>query len=129
MIKIVTLWKRNPRLTEEECEEHYRTVHTALARKALENVPGFRRYIQNKVVNQTVYNFNDAARPEQVAPEYDRFVELYFDDMASLEKAMAAPEMQACLDDHPNFMDVRIPRSLVIYEVAERTVLEAGGPL
>lgn len=124
MIKIVSMWKRNPDRSADECEQHYREVHTELAKKALANVPGFRRYVQNRICSQANYHFNDAHKPEQVEPEFDRFVELYFDDRESLEKAMSTPEMQACFDDHPNFMHVRTSKNLVIYDVIEEIPLE-----
>jgi len=124
MIKIVSLWKRNPNLTEKECEQHYQTVHTQLARAALGDVPGFRKYVQNKVVSETVYNFNDVENPAQEQPEYDRFVELYFDDIDSFNRAMARPEMKACFEDHPNFQNVNIARNLIIWEVEETIPLK-----
>ncbi len=124
MVKLVSMWKRNPDKTEEECEDHYLKVHTELAKKALANVPGFRKYVQNKVISQAINNYNDTANPEQVEPDYDRFVEIYFDDAESLEKALDTPEMRACYKDHPNFMNTKIPRNLVIYEVLEVIPLE-----
>jgi uncharacterized protein (TIGR02118 family) len=124
MIKIISMWKRNPDITDEACEAHYRGNHTALAIKALTNAPGFRKYIQNKVVSQTICNFNDASNIEQVAPDFDRVVELYFDNRESFERAMATPEMQACFEDHPNFMNIGIPKNLVIWEVLEEIPLE-----
>jgi uncharacterized protein (TIGR02118 family) len=124
MIKIISMWKRNPDITEEACEEHYLNAHTELAIKALAKVPGFRRYVQNKVISQTVYNFNDGENPAQVEPDFDRMVELYFDDKDALVKALESPEMKACYEDHTNFMNVCIPRNLVIYEVAEAIPLE-----
>lgn len=127
MIKIMSMWKRNPDLTEQQCEDHYRRNHTELAIKALADVPGFIRYAQNKVISQTNIDFNDADTTRQVEPEYDRIVELYFEDQESFEKAMARPEMMACFNDHPNFMNVKTEKSLVTLEVSEVVVLDKQG--
>lgn len=124
MIKIMCLWKRNPKLTEKQCEDHYLKVHTKMAIEALADAPGFIRYIQNKVVSQTNIDFNNAGTAQQVEPEYDRIVELYFEDQESFEKIMARPEMAACLNDHPNFMNVKTTKSLVNLEVSETVVLD-----
>lgn len=123
MIKVISMWKRNPELTEKQCEDHYLEHHTKLAINALADVPGFIRYVQNKVVSQTNIDFNDVDTSRQVESEYDRIVELYFEDRESFEKAMARPEMAACLEDHPNFMDVNTLKSLVTLEVVETVVL------
>jgi len=127
MIKIISMWKRNPNLTEDQCEGHYLSKHTELAVKALADAPGFIRYIQNKIISQTNIDFNDTNTSRQVGPEYDRIVELYFDDRESFEKAMARPEMAACLNDHPNFMNVNTAKSLVTLEVSETVVLDKNG--
>ena len=127
MIKIISMWKRNPELTEAQCEDHYRKHHTEMAIKALADAPGFIRYAQNKVVRQTNIDFNDAETALQVDPEYDRIVELWFEDMGSFEKAMARPELAACLEDHPNFMNVKTKKSLVTIEVSETVVLDKKG--
>jgi uncharacterized protein (TIGR02118 family) len=124
MIKIMSMWKRNPELTEQQCEDHYLTNHTELAIKALKNAPGFIRYAQNKVISQTNIDFNNADTSRKVEPEYDRIVELYFEDMKSFEKTMQQPEMVDCLKDHSNFMDVNTKKSLITLHVSETIVLK-----
>ena len=126
MLKLLITFKRNPHLTEKQCDEHYRTVHTELAKKAMGQIPGFRRYVQNKVIRHIVYDYNDWTAPKERMPDFDGFVELYADDKVAMEKAFSTPEMQACFDDHRNFMDVNIPASLRIYEVIEKIPLEKG---
>ena len=123
MIKFLFTWKKNPELTEEQCEQHYRTVHTELAKKALGQIPGLRRYVQNKVLRSVVHNYNQR-EPVEVEPEFDRFVELYFDNIEAMGEAFSTPEMQACFDDHQNFMDTNIPASLKVYEVEEEIPLD-----
>jgi uncharacterized protein (TIGR02118 family) len=124
MIKVVGTWKRNPKLSLEQCENHYRSVHTSLARIALAKVPGLRKYVQNRVISTTVTDYNDAERSHPGEPDFDRFVELYFDSAEDMAKALDTPEMRACLDDHKNFMDITIPCNLMNYEVEEVVVLE-----
>ena len=124
MIKIVSSWKRNPNLSEEQCDKHYREIHTVLAKKALEKIPGFRRYIQNKVVRLVVYDYNQMDKPIEMEPDFDRSVELYFENREVLEKGFDTPEMRACYEDHKNFMDINRPASLKIYEVVEEIPLE-----
>jgi len=116
--------KKNPDLSEEEVERHYQTVHTELARNAFRNIPGFRKYVQNKVLSHTVYNFNQWGKAELAEPEFDRFVELYFDDVETLAKSFETPEMKACFDDHKNFMDINRPANIKVYEVGELVPLK-----
>lgn len=124
MVKYLFTWKKKPNRTERECEQHYRTEHTRLAKIALGQIPGFRRYVQNKVLNHTVYNHNQWGRPQEATPEFDRFVELYFDDKEAMIKAFDTPEMRACFDDHVHFMDTGIPANIKVYEIEEVIPLE-----
>ena len=57
--------------------------------------------------------------------DIDAFVELYFDDRASLERAFERPELSKMFDDHENFMAVNTAANVHIYEVDETTILEA----
>ena len=124
MIKFLFTWKNNPDLTEEQCDQHYRTVHTELALKGFRKATGLRSYVQNKVVKHTLVNYNECDNPVEAEPDFDRFVELYFDDRESMEKTFSLPEIKACFEDHKNFMDVNIPANLKIYEVIEEIPLE-----
>ena len=63
--KIIPFSCRNPQLSREEFAEHYRNVHSSLAR---EHHPGIGRYVQN---------FVQAALSAD-APEIDAFAELHF---------------------------------------------------
>jgi uncharacterized protein (TIGR02118 family) len=119
MVKFTFTWKKNPDLSEEECERHYRTVHTQLARMAFQNIPSFRKYVQNKVRSCVVYDFNKWGEAHAAEPEFDRFVDLYFDSKDELEKAFATPEMKACFEDHKNFMDTNVPANVRVYEIEE----------
>jgi len=124
MVKVISTWKRNPNLTEEQCEEHYRKVHTELAKKALSKASGLRRYVQNRVVSHVQYNYNDMDNPVEADPDFDRCVELYFDNREAMEEAFSTPEMKACFDDHKNFMDIDIPANIKVYEVVEEIPID-----
>lgn len=63
--KIIPFSCRNPHLSREEFAEHYRNVHSSLAR---EHHPGIGRYVQNFV--QAALSTN--------APEIDAVAELHF---------------------------------------------------
>jgi uncharacterized protein (TIGR02118 family) len=63
--KIIPFSCRNPHFSKEEFDEHYRNVHSALAR---EHHPGIGRYVQNFV----------QAPLSAMAPEIDAFAELHF---------------------------------------------------
>jgi uncharacterized protein (TIGR02118 family) len=126
VIKMLYAWRDHPDRTAEECEHHYRTVHMELARRAYTGVPGFRALRYSRVRRHFV---NDHNRPEPIEapPDMDAFVELWFDDRASLEAAFGTPELAAMFDDHVNFMAVDIPANVRIYELDETTILEASG--
>ncbi len=124
MVKIVCTFKKNPALTEEQCDKHYRTVHTALARLMLQKVPGFRKYVQNKVVSTTVVDFNDSSKSHPGEPDFEWAVDFYFDTIEDLARAYELPEMQACFNDHKNFMDTDVPANIKIYQVEETVALK-----
>ena len=124
MIKMLYAWRDHPDRTPEECEAHYRTVHMELARRAFTGVPGFRSLRYNRVRHHHVNHFNRPT-PEDAPAEMDAFVELYFDDEASLQAAFARPELAAMFDDHGNFMAVDVPANVHVYQLDETIVLEA----
>jgi hypothetical protein len=90
----------------------------ALAREAFAAVDGFQSLVYNRVRRHFVNNYN---RPDAVGhePDIDAFIELYFRDRASLERAFARPIMQKLFADHPNFMDTEVPANVRAYEVQE----------
>jgi uncharacterized protein (TIGR02118 family) len=109
MIKILYTFKNNPNLTEEQCDKHYHAVHIPLAKKALG--PGCRRYSYAKVVKHTI-NDKDGNVVE-TKPDFDCFVEVFFDTREAMEKAFASPEMEVSSNDMQNFADVG---TLKVYE-------------
>jgi uncharacterized protein (TIGR02118 family) len=124
LIKMMYAWRDNPALTAEQCEQHYRTVHMDLARRAFTGVTGFRALRYSRVRRHLVNNYNQPVA-EAAPSDMDAFVELYFDDEATLQAAFARPELAAMFADHENFMAVDIPANVRVYELDETTILEA----
>lgn len=122
MYKVIFMWKDTPGRTIEELDRHYLDVHTPIVLRKIAQLPGFRGYIQNRVIESSAHDFNSlAARPAH--PDFDRSVELYFDDEASMRAVSMNPE---AFMDHVNFMDVDRPSSLRVYVVSERVAANNG---
>jgi len=124
VIKMLYAWRDNPALTPEQCEQHYRTVHMDLARTAFTGVEGFRSLRYNRVRRCSVNNFNQRIA-EEITPDIDAFVELYFESADALARAFERPELQRLFDDHENFMAVDVPANVRIYDLDETVILEA----
>ncbi len=86
MVKAIFIASKKPGLTLDRFFDHWRNHHGRLAAK----VPGLRRYVQNHAV-PSVY----AERSQT----HDGWSELWFDDLHSLEVAVASPEWQALRED------------------------------
>ncbi len=86
-------------------------------------MPGFRSLTFNRVIRQQVNDYN-AREARDVTPDMDAFVELCFDDAATLQAAFARPPLQALFDDHENFMETDVEANIRIYHVDETVILE-----
>lgn len=124
MYKVIATFKRNPQLTAEECDNYYRSFHTTLGRRLCESIPGFRKYVQNRMISTIVTDFNNADQAHPGEGDFDWAIEFHFDRAEDLAKAFASPEMKACFADHINFMDINIPGNIKTYEVQEFMALE-----
>lgn len=122
MYKVVFMWKDRPGDPVEDLDKHYLSVHTPIVLRKIAELPGFRGYIQNRVIECFAHDFN-AVRARPAHPDFDRSVELYFEDEASMRAVSENPEAFA---DHPNFMDVDRPASLRVYVVEERVAANNG---
>lgn len=92
-MKLIALLKRKDGMAAEQFEEYWGGTHADLGRK----IPGLLKYAR-------CLKTADLEVIEGLGPsEYDGAAELYFVDLASLQKALASPEMKAALDDLPNF--------------------------
>jgi hypothetical protein len=118
MIKVVYLWKDNPNLTREQCEQHYLNVHTKLAVQGMQSSTGVIAYVQSRVKSCIVHDYNNpVGHPAE--PEFDRMVELYLDNEDILNAMMDPAALRETFADHVNFQHVDIPASLRIYVVEE----------
>ena len=90
MIKSISLLSRRPGMSHDEFITRWRDEHAPLALQ----VAGLRRYVLSPVLRQ-------AQRPDIIAHgiEIDGVAELWYDDQASMQAALASAEMKA-LRDH-----------------------------
>lgn len=116
MYRVFFMWKDRPGHPIEELDRHYLTVHTPIVLRKIAELPGVRGYIQDRVVESFAHDFN-ALVARRAHPDFDRSVELYFEDEASMRGVSENPE---AFTDHPNFMDVDRPSSLRVSVVDER---------
>ena len=82
MVKGIFIMARRPGLSLEEFSDHWHGVHGPLVAA----VPGLRRYVQTHAIPEA-YGIQGV-----MGPTHDGFSELWFDDFASLQAAMASPE-------------------------------------
>jgi uncharacterized protein (TIGR02118 family) len=89
--KRMALIRRRPDMTTHAFRAYWRGVHGPIVR----GVPGVRRYVQHHVV----CGFAEGTTFEGV----DGFVELWFDDVATMDAGFAAPAGRDAAADVPNF--------------------------
>jgi len=92
MLKFMVVLYRRKDLTAPQFRHHLEEIHAPLA-KAL---PGLRRYKQNQVLTD----------PKRKHPGWDAIIELYFDNLESMEAAWASPQGKASDADLPAFTDL-----------------------
>jgi uncharacterized protein (TIGR02118 family) len=105
MIKTIGLLGRKDGWTQAAFMKHWVEVHAPLAHV----VPGLRRYVQNHIQSERTRSDIEA-----LDLAIDGIAELWFDDRAAYERALASPEMKALHDDGARFIG-RI-RSYVVDE-------------
>jgi len=95
MIKSISLLTRKPEITHAEFVEHWLTVHAPLAHA----VPGLRRYVQSHILDER-------RRPDipTIEVEIDGIAELWYDDRAAMERAVASPEAKRLHADGATFI-------------------------
>ena len=96
MIRRMGLLKRKPEFTREQFRKHWLEIHGPLG----QNVPGVRRNVQHHIVGDTRHP--DLPPAEQ---SYDGIVELWFDDEAAMNTALATPEAKAMFADGTLFIE------------------------
>ena len=95
MVKSLSLLTRKAGLTHEQFIKHWVEVHAPLAHA----VPGLRRYVQSHILEER-------RRPDIPATdvEVDGIAELWFENRATMEWALASPEMAALHADGALFI-------------------------
>lgn len=122
MIKVMFSWKDNPERTADDCEAHYRAVHLEMARRVFRDADGFKKLVYNRVSGHRVNDYNEReAHPAE--PDFDAFIELWFDSTRQLASAMDNPILLEMFADHQNFMDVTTAPNIRIYDLEEEVVL------
>jgi uncharacterized protein (TIGR02118 family) len=109
MVKAVYMVARKPGLLIDEFQRHWFDMHGQLVAR----VPGLRRYVQNHAISAAY-----GVRPMT----HDGFAELWFDDLAALQRATRTPQWQAVHEDAQSLFGE--PVALVI--ARERVQKELG---
>ncbi len=86
MVNAIFMVSRLPGMNHQNFFRHWSEVHAPLAAK----VPGLRRYIQNHVDLDSVKDGRQT---------HDGWSELWFDDFASFQRAVASPEWRTMEED------------------------------
>ncbi len=109
MIKIVGLLTRKDGITHEEFVRHWMDIHAPLAHA----VPGIRRYVQSHIIGTRT-------RPDipETVIDVDGIAELWYDDLASSQRAAATVEMKRLTDDGALFIG-----QIKTYVVEEREII------
>jgi len=89
MVKLVALVRRRADLTQEEFARYWREEHAPLAARQ-----GMRRYVIDVALRP---------QPGGAAPRYDGVAEIWWDDVASMEAALASPAGVAAAADVARF--------------------------
>src|SRR5262245_43152316 len=113
VIKSVGLLTRKEGLTHEQFTKHWVEVHAPLAHA----VPGIRRYVQSHILAERT-------RPDipATAVDIDGIAELWYDDRATMERAMATPEARALHADGALFIG-----RIKSFVVEEKVIIPTGG--
>jgi uncharacterized protein (TIGR02118 family) len=108
MVKIVAFIRRNPKLSPQEFKDYWLNVHVPMVKDKL---PGLIHYTGS-------FPLQVKSDPSAILAPYDGLVELCFDSVENMEKAMQGPLFQR--DDRKNssatLMDLPRTESLVMEE-------------
>jgi len=113
MYKIISVLARKPDQTVEEFVKHWEQVHAPLVK----SVPGVVRYTLSIVKGSSTRT--DGVGPLKLPA--DGFAELWFEDMASLQKAAASDAVKTVLKDGTLFVGREID-----FVVEEKVIIPSG---
>ena len=105
VVKAVSFFKRKAGMAVDDFQAYWRRRHP----DAVLRLPGIRRYVQSHT-RPAAY-----ARGE---PIYDGIAELWFEDRASMERALASPQMAALHADGALFIGAN-----KTFVVEEKTII------
>ena len=107
MIKLVYVVRRKSGMTREEFQQYWREHHGPLVRSVADSL-GIRRNVQT----HTAYEELNARAPGargQMQPPYDGLVEVWYDDLAELQRRGSSSEGQEAvatlIEDEAKFID------------------------
>ena len=95
MIKSLSLLTRKSGMTKEAFRAVWESEHAPMVRA----VPEVRRYVLSFVIDEPT----KANAPIQ-AMQVDAMAELWYDDVAAMQRAAARPEMKAVLDNGAKYL-------------------------
>ena len=104
MLKLVGVVHKRAGMSTEEFRQYWLETHAPIVAK----IPGLRKY--------TLVYAN--AGLDGTPPPFDGLAEMWFDDEASLEMAMASPEVGAAMADNKNLLDEDRLQILVAEDVS-----------
>jgi uncharacterized protein (TIGR02118 family) len=113
MYKIISVLARKPNQTVAEFVKHWEEVHAPLVK----NVPGVVRYTLSIVKGSSTRT--DGVGPLELPA--DGFAELWFENMASLQKAAASDAVKAVLKDGTLFVGREVD-----FVVEEKVIIPGG---
>jgi uncharacterized protein (TIGR02118 family) len=113
MYKIIFVLARKPDQTVEEFVKHWEEVHAPLVK----SVPGVVRYTLSIVKGSSTRT--DGVGPLELPA--DGFAELWFEDMASLQKAAASDAVKTVLKDGTLFVGREVD-----FVVEEKVIIPSG---
>src|SRR6185312_637426 len=113
MIKVLGLLTRKDGITHAQFVKHWLEIHAPLAHA----VPGIRRYVQSHILDTRT-------RPDipETAVQVDGIAELWYDDLESLQRAAATPEMKRLTDDGALFIG-----RIKTYIIEEKQIIPRQG--
>jgi uncharacterized protein (TIGR02118 family) len=112
MIKSLSLLIRKDGMTHEQFMKHWVEIHAPLAHA----VPELRRYVQSHIVAERTRSDIPAS-----AVDIDGIAELWYDDRAAMERAMATPEARALHADGALFIG-----RIKSFIVEEKVIIPVG---
>jgi len=123
-VKLLFCLRRRADLTREQFSAYWHGAHGRLGVELARQL-GYSRYVQSHTLSIPL---NDALRASRGGPEpYDGVVELWFDDLAAVERSFGTPEGRAAarrlMADEANFVDVA---ASPIFLVTERHMYPSG---